>query len=80
MTNTKKLYLDSITSGINLGSEQMAELINKLNSKLFEAGRFDDAKRASNEPDFQKELMKEFGLELSTDIPDNMLPDFQQYL
>lgn len=39
-----------------------ADTINKLNSLLFDANRYDDAKRASREPEYQQKLFREFGL------------------
>ncbi|CAJ0596407.1 unnamed protein product [Cylicocyclus nassatus] len=71
VTATKRYY----NEGFNLGSEQMADLINELNSRLIEANRYDDLKLSSANKSYQKQLMKEFGLEIPKDIPDNLIPD-----
>lgn len=42
--------------------KKTADTINKLNSLLFDANRYDDAKRASREPEYQQKLFREFGL------------------
>ena len=42
--------------------EENAVQINKLTSKLLEEGRIDDVKRASEDRNYQKKLLKEFGL------------------
>ena len=45
--------------GEQIGKEQ----INKLNQCLLTNNRFDDLKRSISDPDFQKQLLKEYGLE-----------------
>lgn len=47
------------------GLAQMSTALNELYSKLFAAGRIDDAKRAANEPAFRDKLLKDFGLDIS---------------
>lgn len=47
------------------GLAQMSTALNELYSKLFAAGRLKDAERASNEPDYRKQLMDKFGLNIS---------------
>ena len=42
--------------------EENAVQINKLTSILLEEGRIDDVKRASGDRNYQKKLLKEFGL------------------
>lgn len=45
--------------GEQIGKEQ----INKLNQCLLTDNRFDELKRSISDPDFQKQLLKEYGLE-----------------
>ena len=45
--------------GEQIGKEQ----INKLNQRLLTDNRFDDLKRSISDPDFQKQLLKEYRLE-----------------
>lgn len=45
--------------GEQIGKEQ----INKLNQRLLTDNRFDDLKRSISDHDFQKQLLKEYGLE-----------------
>lgn len=71
ITTTKRYY----NNGVAYGSEKMASLINELNSKLIEANRYDDLKLASTNKSYQKQLMKEFGLEMPKEIPNNLIPD-----
>ncbi|MCM1244123.1 MAG: hypothetical protein NC293_00585 [Roseburia sp.] len=44
------------------GSIMMNETMNQLISHLIAEGRIEDLSRAAIEPEYQKELMKEYGL------------------
>lgn len=48
--------------GISIGSQKMANALNTLNSILLEQDRIDDLKRATADPDYQKQLLAEYGL------------------
>lgn len=44
------------------GREEGENLVMTLMQKLLSAGRYDDAKRVTEDPDYKKKLMKEFAL------------------
>lgn len=44
------------------GETSMQERINKLNTILIEANRFEDVKKAAKDKNYQQELFEEFGL------------------
>lgn len=44
------------------GMERGRNLINELNVRLLQDGRTDDLKRSTEDPQFQKQLLKEYGL------------------
>ncbi len=48
--------------GISIGSQKMANALNTLNLILLEQDRIDDLKRATADPDYQKQLLAEYGL------------------
>ena len=48
--------------GSEEGSEQKGKQLNQLFNLLIEANRIDDLKRSTTDPEYQKELLKEFGL------------------
>ena len=48
--------------GMEKGMEQGQNLINKLNARLLQDGRMDDLKRSTEDPQFQRQLLKEYGL------------------
>ena len=45
------------------GKQHEKEQINTLNQYLITDNRFDDLKRSINDPDFQQQLLKEYGIE-----------------
>ena len=57
---------DGIAEGIEIGLEQGTELgvqkINQLNLKLCELHRTEDMMKAMEDSEYQKKLLKEFGL------------------
>ena len=48
--------------GVEQGIEQGREQLNRLNTFLIEANRFDDLKRSTTDPAYQEQLLKEFNL------------------
>ena len=48
-------------AGERLGRETGKNLVNELNQRLIEDGRMEDLKRACQETEYQKELLKEYG-------------------
>ncbi|MCI5595468.1 MAG: hypothetical protein MR380_01900 [Lachnospiraceae bacterium] len=48
-------------AGERLGRETGKNLVNELNQRLIEGGRMEDLKRACQETEYQKELLKEYG-------------------
>lgn len=48
--------------GIAEGETSMQDRINKLNTLLIEADRFEDVKKAAKDKHFQQQLFEEFGL------------------
>lgn len=50
-------------SSIHYAEQHGKEQINKLNQCLLTDNRFDDLKRSISDPDFQKQLLKEYRLE-----------------
>ena len=50
-------------SSIHYAEQHGKEQINKLNQRLLTDNRFDDLKRSISDPDFQKQLLKEYRLE-----------------
>lgn len=57
--NVNKIY----AQGYEKGYKDITERLNKLNKMLLEAGRLDDLIKASEDKDFQDNLLKEFGLD-----------------
>lgn len=51
-----------IKRGIKIGEGQGIDLVNTLNDRLVKDNRIDDLKRATVEPEFQKQLIREYGL------------------
>ncbi len=45
------------------GRKEGRDDINSLNKKLAEANRIDDIVKAAEDPEYQKQLLKEFGIE-----------------
>ena len=50
-------------SSIHYAEQHGKDQINKLNQRLLTDNRFDDLKRSISDPDFQKQLLKEYRLE-----------------
>lgn len=51
-----------IEQGIEQGREETVARLNKLNSCLLSANRLSDLQRALQDPEYQKQLLKEFGI------------------
>lgn len=51
-----------IAQGIARGREETVARLNKLNSCLLSANRLSDLQRALQDPEYQKQLLKEFGI------------------
>ena len=51
-----------IAQGIAWGREETVARLNKLNSCLLSANRLSDLQRALQDPEYQKQLLKEFGI------------------
>ena len=51
-----------ITTGREEGREEGQNRINQLNFKLAESGRIEDMIKATTDPEYQQELLKEFNL------------------
>lgn len=51
-----------IEQGIVRGREETVARLNKLNSCLLSANRLSDLQRALQDPEYQKQLLKEFGI------------------
>lgn len=61
----EEMRLESRQEGERLGekrAEKRVRQINRLNTILIDLGRFDDLKRAAQEPEYQARLMEEFSL------------------
>ena len=61
----EEMRLESRQEGERLGekrAEKQVRQINRLNTILIDLGRFDDLKRAAQEPEYQARLMEEFSL------------------
>lgn len=52
-----------IEQGIEQGMEQGMDRLGALVGRLIDAGRLDDAKRASEDADYRETLLAEFGLQ-----------------
>lgn len=52
----------SFEEGERYGRETGKNLVNELNQRLIKDGRMEDLKRACKEAEYQKELLKEYGL------------------
>lgn len=53
---------DAIEEGLEQGLEQGIELINQLNQILLSEGKYDELQKASNDKEYQKKLLAEYGL------------------
>ena len=53
---------ESLEEGLEKGLEKGIDRINKLNSCLIEANRQGDLLRATQDREFQKKLLKEYGI------------------
>ena len=51
-----------IKQGLEQGLEQGIELINQLNQILLSEGKYDELQKASNDKEYQKKLLAEYGL------------------
>ena len=54
-----EVLINTLKDDLVIGKDQ----INKLNQRLLTDNRFDDLKRSISDPDFQKQLLKEYRLE-----------------
>ena len=53
----------SYQEGIEQGRLQEAGKLNALNNRLIRDKRFDELKRSTEDPDLQKKLLEEYGIE-----------------
>lgn len=53
---------EGLEQGIEQGREETVARLNKLNSCLLSANRLSDLQRALQDPEYQKQLLKEFGI------------------
>ena len=53
---------EGLEQGIAWGREETVARLNKLNSCLLSANRLSDLQRALQDPEYQKQLLKEFGI------------------
>ena len=54
--------MEGLVEGRTEGRAEGENLVITLMQKLLSAGRYDDAKRVTEDPDYKKKLMKEFAL------------------
>lgn len=54
---------EALEQGIEQGIEQGMDRLGALVGRLIDAGRLDDAKRASEDADYREALLAEFGLQ-----------------
>ena len=54
---------EALEQGIEQGIEQGMDRLGALVGRLIDAGRLDDAKRASEDVDYREALLAEFGLQ-----------------
>ncbi|MDD6195006.1 MAG: hypothetical protein PUB19_08920 [Lachnospiraceae bacterium] len=52
-----------LEKGIERGLQRGLELMNTLYSRLIEDDRIEDMKRATKDTEFQRQLMKEYGIQ-----------------
>ena len=61
----KTLKEDAREEGRAEGREEGMEYLNQLNKYLLKAKRYNDLERATEDIEYQKKLLKEFGIELN---------------
>lgn len=56
-------YKNGLNDGMEQGRKDAHDKINRLNKKLIEENRMDELAKTVNDTDYQKRLMKEYGIE-----------------
>ena len=57
------LYDDGVKKGMERGMEKKDNQLTELTARLLEENRLDDLKRSTEDREFKKQLLKEFGIE-----------------
>ena len=57
------LYDDGVKKGMECGREEEARQNAALTARLLEENRLDDLRRSTEDKEFKKQLLKEFGIE-----------------
>ena len=53
---------EGLQEGLEKGLREGYSKMNRLIERLFDDGRIDDLRRAAKDPDYQEQLMREYGI------------------